>query len=134
MAKQDSERINMRLRSEARFILEQRAEDWGISKTAVIERLLMATESPSEVRVGSRMFQPGKSVEFGSSDPAKIEGVSVGVSSKPSVSMGVFKCLHCGIMRAPKNHPLCANCVSEGHRGNVADCKECANQSGTGAL
>lgn len=129
MAKSDSVATSFRLRDEARFILEQRAEDWGISKTAVIEKLLLATESPSEVSSPS----PIPSTLARVPDPASIPGVSVGVPR----TTGQFpcRCAHSGcrgatFQGASKLANLCPACSESGHRGDPRSCQECFNDMG----
>lgn len=130
MGKADSERINMRLKTGARFILEQRAEDWGISKTAVIERLLMATESSSDISpaVNDRTPVP---TELLNSAVAPATATETG---KAPIGFPIA-CLHCGGQGrgSTKFATICFECKREGHTGDTRECPKCGDY-GTGAL
>lgn len=131
--KNDAKGTSFRLKDEARFILEQRAEDWGISKTAVIERLLMATESPSEVSSVPQAPEPrfvGTAVSAGF-DPSQIAGVQKG----PPTGQFPCRCVHSGcrgskFQGAFKGANLCPSCQETGHRGDARNCERCFEDTG----
>jgi hypothetical protein len=101
-------------------------------RSALLGEMRLAEKSPKgTISVEKKAGKVSATVNLLSdSDPSQIPGVSRGLP----VPVGTFKCNHCGLLRAPKNYPLCATCAGEGHHGNTWDCGACADQSGTGAI
>ncbi len=119
MVKANSVRVNMRLRDEARFALEELADQWGCSQTAAFERAVL--EAHKRVSAGeAASFEAGRVVS---------------VAGPVVRSEITIFCQHC---REPFGGqkfqpPLCGECKAGGHRLNPANCPVCMDM-GTGAL
>ncbi len=117
MAKVNSVRVNMRLRDEARFALEELAERMGCSQTAVVERAVLEAHK----RVSS-----GSEVEV---EPRR------GAVAPPLRAEIAIICRHCKEPFGGQKFqaPLCGDCKRVGHRGDLHECPVCVDY-GTGAL
>lgn len=135
MAKSDSVRTNMRLRDDARFALEELAESMGISKTAVVERLVIAAHQGSS---GQQDEMPRQSVpNFQQTrvvDPATIPGVTTGGAMPIPKTVLKYTCDHCQVPQSVGRYgEICGSCRGRGHCDVRANCPECCDY-GTGAL
>ena len=112
MVKANSVRVNMRLKDEARFALEDLARQWGCSVTAAFERVVLDAHK----RVG------GSSAEI-----APVERVT---EPKNAVGGGGYDaiCGHCGeefqIASGRPPSTICGECHRGGHQ-NVPNCMMC---------
>ncbi len=115
MVKANSKRLNIRIRQEVAWQLEALAESEGISQTEVIERAILSAGS-----VSARPVETPK-----------------GWSIPPVVTVAEISiiCRHCKEAFGGQKFqaPLCGNCKSVGHRGDLHECPVCVDY-GTGAL
>ncbi len=132
MGKAGSVRVNMRLRDEARFALEELAERMGCSQTAVVERLVIAAHQgrqPVGVNWTSAEGFGGDAVV----EPLAIPGVTRGatVLGVGDEQRGYLPCRHCGVdgQIHPKTSPwrACPACQRDQH-SNFPDCGRCARK------
>ncbi len=116
----NSVRVNMRLRDEARFALEELAGQWGCSQTAAFERAVLEAHK----RVGS-----GSEVEV---EPRRGGSDAAGPSLRAEIAI---ICRHCKEPFGGQKFqaPLCGDCKRVGHRGDLHECPVCVDY-GTGAL
>ncbi len=119
MVKANSVRVNMRLRDEARFALDELASQWGCSQTAAFERAVM--EAHRRVSGGSG----------GEAEPRVAAGAAGrGVDPKGVVGGGGYDaiCGHCGaefqIASGRPPSTICGECHRAGHK-NVPNCMMC---------
>jgi rRNA maturation endonuclease Nob1 len=118
MVKANSVRVNMRLKDDARFALEELSERLGMSQTAVVEQLVIAAHSGGEG--GDGAVQKRESAV--QSDPAEIAGVERGV--KPNAF-----CVHCERkFMGPKGASICPACGGGGHVSS-GECRRCAQMA-----
>lgn len=143
MVKADSERLNVRLRSEAKFALEDLAERWLCSKTAALERAILQCHSgaapvppQSDWTRGRNTIERTDMYIQQHSDPAKIPGVTAGMPPpKPPVGRFPCKCKHSGcrgsqFMGTRRYMEMCSACEESGHRGDPSNCGPCTEGLG----
>lgn len=115
MAKTDSKRLNVRLKTQARFGLETLSERWQCSATAVLERLIAGAVSG-----GIELKAPSERLP-------KVELIPTVPVSAPGSTFD-NNCSHCGnvftlpIGRDPQT--CCSPCYRQGHR-NSGKCQPC---------
>lgn len=112
----------MRLRNEARFALEELAERFGCSQTAVVERLVIAAHAGRQA----------EGVNWATMESSGVAATRVPELETPEpVGRGYLPCRHCGVdgLIHPKTSPwrACPGCQRDGHM-NFADCMKCARR------
>ncbi len=115
MVKTNSKRLNIRIRQEVAWQLEALAKTEGISQTEVIERAILGAGS-----LATRAVETPK----GPSIPPVVTRAEIAIV-----------CRHCKEPFGGQKFqaPLCGNCKSAGHRGDLHECPVCVDY-GTGAL
>lgn len=112
----------MRLKSEARYALEELAERWKCSKTAAVERMILKTHEALKLGLST----PSESLPPARVKPESIPGVQVGAGERKNAT-----CRHCGQrFTGAKYATICRACEDGGHLGEPRDCGVCTEGSG----
>lgn len=119
-----SKRINMRLKTTVRFMLEDLSMRWKCTETAAMERaILQAHESPFPGVGLAHVVPLQQQTNEISASIARHQAQSSSVPETPFHP----RCLHCGENFGAwnRNASLCPDCKEKHHAGDPANCPTC---------